>query len=219
MRKRYQEGSLRKVDGSFIAQWWEDGHRRKRRLGRITKTEAQSQLAAILAPINARSRTPSAACRFGDFMEQVYLPFYRRKWKGSTTESNEYRLRFHLTNDLAARSMGSFDRDELQALLDRKAAKGLSYSTVAHLRWDLSQIFNMAVAEGYVSRSPATLLFVPREAARPEHRTMTIEEVRKLLSVLEWRERVIAGLAIIAGLRNGCRVARQAAILRTSSDS
>jgi integrase len=136
-------------------------------------------------------------------MEQVYLPFYRRKWKGSTTESNEYRLRFHLTSDLAARSMGSFDRDELQALLDRKAAKGLSYSTVAHLRWDLSQIFNMAVAEGYVSRSPATLLFVPREAARPEHRTMTIEEVRKLLSVLEWRERVIAGLAIIAGLRPG----------------
>jgi integrase len=32
---------------------------------------------------------------------------------------------------------------------------------------------------------------------------MTIEEVRRLLSVLEPRERVIAGLAIIAGLRPG----------------
>src|SRR5258708_536505 len=28
MRRRYQEGSLKKVDGKWIAQWWEDGHRR-----------------------------------------------------------------------------------------------------------------------------------------------------------------------------------------------
>lgn len=206
MRKRYQEGRLRKVNGSWIAQWWEDGHRRKRTLGQVSKlskTDARAQLVAILSPINARVRTPSAACSFSDFMEQVYLPFYRRKWKGSTAECNEYRLRFHLTNEFGSRTIGSFSRDELQTLLDQKTADGLSYSTVAHLRWDLSQIFKMAVAEGYVLRSPAALLFVPREAPRPSHRTLTIEEVRTVLSVLELRERVIAGLAIIAGMRPG----------------
>ena len=50
MRRRYQQGSLRKVDGNWIAQWWEDGHRRKRTLGRVStvkKAQAQAALDAI----------------------------------------------------------------------------------------------------------------------------------------------------------------------------
>lgn len=46
-----------------------------------------------------------------------------------------------------SRALESFQRTELQDLLDRKAEGGLSYSVVAHLRWDLRQIFRMAVAE------------------------------------------------------------------------
>jgi hypothetical protein len=47
MRRRYQEGSLKKVDGKWIAQWWEDGHRRKRTLGLVSmvpKAQARSEL-------------------------------------------------------------------------------------------------------------------------------------------------------------------------------
>lgn len=206
MRKRYQKGSLTKVDGTWIAQWWEDGHRRKRTLGRVrqlTKTEAQTQLAAILAPINAQRIQATPAFGFGDFVEQVYLPFYKRKWKASTTLYNTDRLHGHLVSTFAERCLGEFRRDELQDFLDRKAAGGLSYSMVAHLRWDLRQIFAMAVVEGFLTRNPAELLFVPREAKRQDGRSMTMEEVRTLFSVLELRERVIAGLAVIAGLRPG----------------
>ncbi len=206
MRKRYQKGSLKNVDGSWIAQWWEDGHRRKRTLGRVskmTKTQAASDLAEILAPINGRQVTPSATYRFGEFVARIYLPFYRRKWKHSTVTTNEYRVEFHLTRAFSARTLGSFSRDELQDLLDGKVAAGLSFSTVAHLRWDLNQIFTMAVAEGFLLKNPAALIFTPREARRPMNRSMTIEEVKTFFSVLDLRERVIAGLAIIAGMRPG----------------
>jgi len=87
-------------------------------------------------------------------------------------------------------------------LLD-EAAAGLSYSVVAHLRWDMRQIFRMAVAEGYLLRNPAELLFVPRDAKRPEHTFMNPEEVRKCFAVLESRERLIAEFAILGGLRPG----------------
>lgn len=90
-----------------------------------------------------------------------------------------------------------------QDLLDRKAEVGLSYSVVAHLRWDLRQIFRMGVTEQYLDRNPAELLFVPKEARRAETRRMTLEEVRQLFSVLGLRERVIAGLAVLAGMRPG----------------
>lgn len=206
MRRRYQEGSLKKVDGKWIAQWWEDGHRRKRTMGSVSsvpKTKARAELDAILAPINSRAEAPSSTRKWGDFVNNVYLPFYRRKWKHSTAFTNEDRLRVHFEPIYAERSLGSFTRDELQTMLDEKAATGLSYSIVAHLRWDLRQILRMAVSEGYIPRNPAELLFIPREAKRPEHSAMTYEEVQKCFSALEQRERLIAKFAILAGLRPG----------------
>jgi integrase len=204
MRKRYQQGSVSKVEGKWIAQWWEDGHRRKRTLAKssaMTKAQALAEVAGIVAPINSRSTTPSAKAKLGDFVNNVYLPFYRRKWKQSSAMTNEDRLRVHITPVFSERSLGSFSRDELQTFLDGKA--GLSYSIVAHLRWDLRQIFRMAVSEGCIPRNPAELLFIPREAKRPEHTVMNKEEVQKCFFVLETRERLIAKLAILAGLRPG----------------
>jgi integrase len=116
--------------------------------------------------------------------------------------TNEDRLGHHLTLEFDARSLGSFGRDELQALLDRKG-QTLSFSVVDHLRWDLKQIFDMAVVEGYLQKNPAALLFTPRECRRAVARVMTVEEVRLLLSVLEVRERLIARLALLAGMRPG----------------
>src|SRR6266852_9697259 len=134
---------------------------------------------------------------------QIYLPFYRRKWKRSTVMTNEDRLAHHLTSEFGSRSLGSFSREEVQGFLDRKAAAGLSFSTVNHLRWELKQIFDMAVAEGFLQRNPAQLLFTPRECPRPATKIMTVEEVRKLFGVLDVREQLIARLAVLAGMRPG----------------
>ena len=75
---------------------------------------------------------------------------------------------FHLVGEFKKLRLSEINRDELQTFLDQKAAT-LSFSTVDHLKWDLMSIFKMAVAEGYVRRNPAGLLFTPREAKRPEH--------------------------------------------------
>ena len=206
MRKRYQEGNVKKQRGVWIAQWWENGHRRSRALGSVwemTKTEAKGEVAAILAPINLRERTASERFTLADFVEQVFLPFYRRKWKRSTALSNQERISFHLISEFGKRGINQFNRDELQVFLDRKAKKGLSYSVVSHLRWDLKQIFELAVGEGYLNRNPASLLFVPKEARRPERLVMSLAEVNKLFTLLEQRERLIVKLAVLTGMRPG----------------
>ena len=169
MRRRYQEGNVKKQRGVWIAQWWENGHRRSRALGSVwemTKTEAKAKVAAIVAPFNLQERTASERCYFADFVEQVFLPFYRRKWKSSTASSTGERISFHVTSEFGKRAITSFSRDELQDFLDLKARKGLSYSVVSHLRWDLKQIFELAVSEGYLIRNPASMLFVPKEAPK-----------------------------------------------------
>lgn len=207
MRRRYQKPSVKNKGGYWIAQYRDlDGRKRKVSLGpvgRTTKYDAETRLAGILEPINARTVEPSSDFGFGQFARQVYLPFYRRKWKASTAESNEGRIAYHLTSIFADHPLTTFTRHDLQSFLDQKAAVGLSYSVVAHLRWDLRQIFRMAVEEGYLRRSPAELLFVPREAHRAVVPSMTFDQVRQFFAVLDLRERVIGGLAIIAGMRPG----------------
>jgi len=105
--------------------------------------------------------------------------------------NNEARIRAHLMPLYQARTLASFRRNELQDLLDTKAHAGLSYSVIAHLRWDLRQILRMAVEEELLSRNPAELLFVPRSAPGPAHSAMTFGQVDICLRALNSRERLV----------------------------
>lgn len=136
MRRRFQKGSLQKVKGAWVARWWQDGQRRARTLGRVSqmaKAQAQSELAALVARANDKRTEPSERKTLGDFVRDVYFPFYRRKWKRSTTMTNEDRVAHPLMLDFGVRSMGSFGRDDLQAFLDCKG-QTLSFNVVNHLR-------------------------------------------------------------------------------------
>ena len=205
MRKRYQHGSLRKVGRSWVAQWWENGRRRKETLGYaqgMSRAQAQIALAAKLAPLN-QAKLQSTPTRFGEFVDMLFLPFYRRKWKESTASTTEERIRHHLVNRYKERHLTTFTRTQLQDFLDEKADQGLSTSTVDHLRWDLKQVFRFATAEGLLERNPADLLFTPRNAKRSHRLHMTSHEVASMISVLDTRERLITELAVIVGMRPG----------------
>ncbi len=151
-RRRFQKPKVRNKGGYWIAQYRDaEGRKRKVSLGPVSRTkkyDAETKLAQILDPLNARVSEASANWSFGPFVRNVYLPFYRRKWKASTAACNEDRIAHHFTSAYEERGLSTFHRDELQVFLDGKAAADLSYSVVAHLRWDLRQIFRMAVSEG-----------------------------------------------------------------------
>ena len=167
----------------------------------LTKSKAREEVGKIVAEEQAK-RQEKREWRFGEFVTSVYFPFYCRKWKRSTIGVNKNRVEMHLSLELCSRLLTSITRDELQELLDRKATN-LSFSMVDHLRWDLKQIFDMALAEGHVNRNPAVMLWTPRESRRPVRNVMTAQDVQTLLLVLPTREKIIAMLAILAGMRPG----------------
>ena len=45
------------------------------------KLKLGNELDAILGPINSRADAPSPTKKWGEFVNDTYLPFYRRKWK------------------------------------------------------------------------------------------------------------------------------------------
>ena len=206
MRTRHSTGSVRKQRGRWIGMWYSGGKRKSKVVGSVkdmTKGKAREEVARIVNVERARLQ-PDRVWQFGEFVETIYFPYYSRKWKDSTRENNVNRISVHLVKTFGNRELASFRRDELQDLLDAKAKQdGLSFSVVDHLRWDLKQIFDMAVAEGQIVRNPVLLLFTPREAKKPVRRAMTMKEVQICFGALDLRERLIAKLAILAGMRPG----------------
>lgn len=167
MRKRYQTGGIEKQRGRWIGRWWVDGGRKSRVLGLVkdmSKSKAREAVNRIVAEENAK-RQANPCWHFGEFVDEVYVPYYSRKWKKSTRENNVNRTKIHLVANFKDREMSGIQRDELQDLLDERAKRGLSFSVVDRLRWDLRQIFEMAVAEGHIQRNPA-LLFVHAKRSR-----------------------------------------------------
>src|SRR5262249_10778275 len=145
MRKRFQNGRVVKsTDGRYwVGKWLEEGRDRSRILGKvskITKSKAWEEISKIVAPINARgARCRSSVTTIHDFVEDVFLPFYRRKWKRLTDESRTASIRKHIVGQFGTRQISSISRDEMQQFLDDR--KHLAVSMVDHLRWDLKQIF------------------------------------------------------------------------------
>src|SRR5262245_20893735 len=136
MRRRFQNGSLRKKHGSWIAQWRDNGNLKSLALGRIretSKAEAQAKLAEILQPINSRETTTvDHRTTVEQFLNAVYFPVNRRRWKKSTIACNEHRVTYHIDKAFGDRRLNEITRDELQTFLEEKASSGLSFSVVDH---------------------------------------------------------------------------------------
>ena len=209
-RKRFQKGSVtarkhgrHKV---WVAQWWQDGGRRSKVLGRctqITKAQAETLMCTIVSPVNnGNGHQTSQVALFGAYIREVYLPLCRRKWKESTRMTTEPVINKHIEPAFEHKLMSSISREDLQQFLDQKAQK-LSRSVVEHLRWHLSGIFKTALSDGVVNSNPAGALFVPDCKPVGDRRSMTVLEIRLALSVLDLRDALIFRMAVLLGMRPG----------------
>jgi integrase len=210
-RKRYQNGSLQVVSTHgkrkmWILQYRDGGSKKYHTIGlysKMSKSDAQQAQAEFMKEVNARTASaPDPHITFGDFLEGVALPFLRSKWKGSTRDTTENRIRHHLLEEFGPEKLQSLSLKRFQAFLGARAATH-SKSVVAHLRWDLRAVFRLAVAEGYIQRDPTPALFTPREAKVGVKRVMNRKEALEHINALPLRERVIDHLALFAGMRPG----------------
>ena len=165
----------------------------------MSKGQAEAVMASILQPLNGEAGNREVPVyTFKVYLEQMYLPVCRRKWKESTRMTSEPTIQCHLSPRLGPRLMPEITRDDMQELLDEKA-ETLSTSVVAHLRWHLSGIFKLAVSDGVTPFNPTVGLHTPKCKPAKEKRSMTKEDIRLALSVLPPRERLIFRMAVQDG--------------------
>src|SRR5438045_3849336 len=110
MRTRHSTGGVRKQRGRWIGIWWVDGKKKSRVVGfvkEMSKTKAREEVARIVAEEHAK-RQIDRVWAFEEFVEQIYFPYYTRKWKHSTRENNVNRIRVHLTSAFEDRDLKTF---------------------------------------------------------------------------------------------------------------
>ena len=108
-RRRFQKGSLQQRKHGNRRVWvvlYYDatGKRCYYTLGwasEMTKSTAAEKCQEFLLTINGGERTARVLPpKLAEFVEQVYLPFYRGKWKESTASTSENRIQHHIIADL-----------------------------------------------------------------------------------------------------------------------
>jgi integrase len=218
-RIRFQEPTpqLRKIGGvwKWYGQWRDaDGRKRSKVLGlksEVTPSKAKAALAAIVQPINMGIDRPTQLPpTFRSYVEEIFIPFKRRRWKeGSSDGTAIQQIRSHLIPELGEAILNTTEREDLQAILDRKAPDN-SESVVKHLRWALNSIFKLALSDGIVSKNPAAQLIIPKNCKPGRPRSvLSPEQIDQYLSALDLRECLAARLALIEGMRPGEILARR----------
>jgi excisionase family DNA binding protein len=200
-RKRFQAGHVR-LRGNRDP-YWEGFYRedvllpdgrvvRKQRTKNLvrradipTKRLAQRRLAGIVKELNDEDHRPRPVVTVRDFVEQKYLKLTMPTKKDTTKHSYQVILRKHVLHEIGDRQLTELTGEDIQGLVNRKVASGLSWNTVRNIKWVLSAVFKAAVKHEYRRSNPARLADLPPEPVQELQRLASDEDLDRLEDALD----------------------------------
>src|SRR5579863_5552997 len=144
---------------------------------KMSRKAAESECDRILEPINVGlEQRSSTMMTLSDFIDTTFLDVKKLRWKAdSTTGTNLGILNNHVKAALGRKLIHLIPRRELQALLEKKAGDGCSYSVVQHVHSFMGEIFEMSLADGLIQVNPARTIVIPKCKAPKPKLTITPE--------------------------------------------
>ena len=168
-----------------------------------TRAEAAAKLASALKSVQESNPLPPERETVATYLASWLDVSARPTVRPMTYISYEAIVRRHLVPELGRIRLSRLGPGDVQAMMNRKLAQGLSARRVDYLRAVLRRALNDAMRFGLVSRNVAALVRPPR---RPRYEVSPLgpDEVRHLLS--EVRVDRLGALYVVAltlGLRQG----------------
>lgn len=220
-RTRYQQGAIRFRDHKVIGEWRGEpaapgakrphlsitlGARSKypdsKALARRKALEdLQPHIQAYYRSLSGPQVTPSMTV--GDFVEQVYLPAHRPGWAPNTLQSLTSQLNQHILKPLGSMQLTAIGKANIVERINELRAAGYSKRTIRIVKWMLGSIFEEAIDNDLVQRTPVRRLQLRGLPDGEETRPLTEDEVRLLMSATAGRDRLIWSIMLLCGLRVG----------------
>lgn len=202
-RRGNREGSVyQRHDGRWVASVTEASGRRVYRYAR-TRAEAAAKLTAALKAVQENIPLPPERQAVGDYLTGWLDTTVRPSVRPMTYVSYESIVRRHLVPELGQIHLARLTPADVQAMMNRKLAEGLSARRVDYLRAVLRRALNDALRWGLVGRNVAALVRPPK-GPRYEVEPLGPDEIRRLLeAVRDDRLEALYVLAVTLGLRQG----------------
>jgi integrase len=188
----------------FVADVPRRGGKRQqiRQRGFATKREAQQALTSKLVEIDSGAFVQHSTLRFGDYLEQRWLPTLVHQLRPTTVQG--YRtMAAHLVEHLGELPLGDVDAAHLTALYSTLLGRGLSRRTVRYVHTTARRALGDAKRWKLVARNVAEDAEPPRKDD-PRPRAWTPDQVRAFLDAsASDRWAPLFRLAVTTGLRRG----------------
>ncbi len=137
---------------------------------------------------------------FGWFVRNRFLPLKEANWKEETCKVKKLLIQKDLIDPFDKVPLENFDKFTLQVHLNN-LAQTRSKDRVLQMRAYLRDIFVEAVDQDFLSKDPARKVRVPTQLRETDKTTLSWEQLRKALSRLDLRDRVLLELDMTNALR------------------
>jgi integrase len=206
-KRGQNEGSIyRRADGRWagaVSLGYKGGKRYRKAIYGKTRAEVRRKVAAAQRaaeqglPLGSERQTLSQFLR--DWLEHSVKPSTRPRTHASYAQL----VRLHIEPELGRVPLAKLSPQQVQQLMNRKLASGLSPRTVRYIRAVLRRALNQALKWGLVPRNVATLVEAPKSEAC-EIRPLDPHQARRLLEALRGdRAEALYSVALAVGLRLG----------------
>ena len=173
-----------------------------------TRTEARAERDEFLAKRRRGEIAPPSKITFAEVAAEFLRTFEALVAVGDRAERTLERYRsaldLHVLPELGARPIQKITADQLAGLIAAARASGLAPWTIRGIVTPLRRVFALALRRGYLAENPILRLHpdeLPRGRSQSEPRTLTTEEVRRLLKACPRRYRPLLAIAVFTGMR------------------
>ena len=128
----------------------------------------------------------------GWFVRNRFLPLKEANWKEETSEVKKLLIQEDLIDPFDKVTLEKFDKFTRQVHLNN-LAQTRSRDRVLQMRAYLRDIFVEAVDQDFLSKDPGRKVRVPTQLRETDKTTLSWEQLRKALSRLDLRDRVLFG--------------------------
>ena len=198
------EGSIyfRKSDEKWVGSITLENRKRRVFYGR-TRKEVQEKLKVALREQQQGTLVTAPRQTLAQFLTDWLENSQKQSVRPRTYERYEELVRLHIAPALGRYELQKLSAQHLQAFYAKKSEEGLSATTINHFHNVLHKALDTAVKWNLVARNVCDLVSPPRRK-RFEVHPLTLEQVRKLLSVVDGHEmEALFKLALATGLRRG----------------
>ena len=204
-RRGNNEGSIyKRADGRWaavVSLGWQDGGRKRKTFYGRTRREVQEQLTIALRAHLQGLPVASERLSLGRFLDSWLVDSVKATVRPRTLQSYTELVRIHLGPGLGRIPLSKLTPQDVQRLINRKLAAGLSPRRVQYIHAVLRRALGQAEKWGLVARNVAKLVNAPR-VVQAEIDPFTPGEARAFIQAIRGeRLEALYALAITTGMR------------------